>query len=121
VLSVEEFLPAVGQGAIGIETRADDAKTRGLLAAINHTDTQSALACERGFLAVLDGSCKTPIGGYATVSGGRLRFRGMAVTPDGSEAFETTREGETRDAEKIGSEAGRDLKDRAGPDFFSKL
>ena len=59
----------------------------------------SALAAERAFLAVLDGSCRTPIAGHATVSGGRLRFRGMIVKPDGSEAFEATREGDVRDAE----------------------
>ena len=119
VLDVEEFLPAVGQGAIGIETRADDAKTRDLLAKINHADTFSALAAERSFLAVLDGSCRTPIGGHATISGGLLRFRGMIVKPDGSEAFVAVREGDVRDAETLGAEAGRELKGRAGPDFFS--
>jgi hydroxymethylbilane synthase len=119
VLDVNEFLPAVGQGAIGIETRADDARTRELLAAINHADTFSALAAERAFLAVLDGSCRTPIGGHATISGGRLSFRGMVVKPDGSEAFEATREGDVRDAEELGADAGGELKGRAGPDFFS--
>jgi hydroxymethylbilane synthase len=119
ILDVEEFLPAVGQGAIGIESRESDARTRELLSAINHADTASALACERAFLAVLDGSCRTPIGGHATVAGGRMRFRGMVVKPDGSEAFEAAREGDVRDAEKLGVDAGAELKRRAGPDFFS--
>jgi hydroxymethylbilane synthase len=119
VLDVNQFLPAVGQGAIGIETRADDARTRELLATINHADTFIALAAERAFLAVLDGSCRTPIGGHATISGGMLYFRGMVVKPDGSEAFETTREGNVRDAEKLGADAGGELKGRAGSDFFS--
>jgi hydroxymethylbilane synthase len=119
ILDVDEFLPAVGQGAIGIETRVDDSRTRELLAKINHADTASALAAERAFLAVLDGSCRTPIGGHATVAGGRLRFRGMIVKPDGSEAFEAAREGGVRDAEKLGADAGGELKGRAGPDFFS--
>ncbi len=119
ILDVEEFLPAVGQGAIGIESRESDARTRELLSAINHADTASALACERAFLAVLDGSCRTPIGGHATVAGGRMRFRGMIVKPDGSEAFEAAREGDVRDAEKLGVDAGAELKRRAGPDFFS--
>jgi hydroxymethylbilane synthase len=119
ILDVDEFLPAVGQGAIGIETRADDSRTRDMLAAINHAETFSALAAERTFLAVLDGSCRAPIGGHATVSGGRLRFRGMIVKPDGSEAFEATREGDVRNAEKLGADAGGELKGRAGPDFFS--
>jgi hydroxymethylbilane synthase len=119
VLDVGEFLPAVGQGAIGIETRADDFKTRELLAKINHRATFSALAAERAFLAVLDGSCRTPIGGHATVSNGRLFFRGMIIKPDGSEAFEATREGCESDDEKLGADAGAELKRRAGPDFFS--
>src|SRR6185503_19137850 len=102
VLSVEEFLPAVGQGAIGIESRADDSTTRDLLVPINHTDTFSALTCERAFLAVLDGSCRTPIGGHATIEGGRIRFHGMIVKPDGSEVFEASREGSVADAERLG-------------------
>ena len=119
VLDVDDFLPAVGQGAIGIETRTDDSRTRGMLGAINHADTFSALAAERAFLAVLDGSCRTPIGGHAAVSGGRLKFRGMIVKPDGSEAFAATREGDAGDAEKLGADAGGELKRRAGPGFFS--
>jgi hydroxymethylbilane synthase len=119
ILDAEAFLPAVGQGAIGIETRADDTRTRGLLAAINHADTAKALGCERAFLAVLDGSCRTPIAGHAAIANGRIRFRGMIVKPDGSEAFEATREGDVCDAEKLGADAGAELKKRAGPDFFS--
>jgi hydroxymethylbilane synthase len=118
ILAVDEFLPAVGQGAIGIETREDDAATRRLVAAINDPDTATALAAERAFLAVLDGSCRTPIGGHATVSGHEVRFRGMIVRPDGSEAFETTRAGSRDDAAQLGADAGRELRDRAGPDFF---
>jgi len=119
VLDVNEFLPAVGQGAIGIETRANDARTRQMIAVINHVDTAQALAAERAFLAVLDGSCRTPIAGHATLSGGIIHFRGMIVKPDGSEAFEATREGDVNDAEKLGADAGGELKGRAGPDFFS--
>ena len=121
VLDVDEFLPAVGQGAIGIETRANDARTRQMLAAINHADTAQALAAERAFLAVLDGSCRTPIAGHATVASGIIRFRGMIVKPDGSEAFETTRGGSVRDAERLGADAGAELKARAGPDFFTAI
>jgi hydroxymethylbilane synthase len=121
ILDTEEFLPAVGQGAIGIELRADDNRTRDLLAPINHVATATALAAERAFLAVLDGSCRTPIGGHATIAKGKLRFRGMIVKPDGSEAFETVREGKAADAEALGADAGAELKGRAGPDFFAKL
>jgi hydroxymethylbilane synthase len=118
VLGIDEFLPAVGQGAIGIETRAADAKTRELLAAINHPDTERALACERAFLAVLDGSCRTPIAGHATVLHKKIRFRGMIVRPDGSASFETMRQGDVRDAERLGADAGAELKGHAAPDFF---
>jgi hydroxymethylbilane synthase len=121
VLDAETFLPAVGQGAIGIETRTNDIKTRDLLASINHADTAHALAAERAFLAVLDGSCRTPIAGHATVANEKIRFRGMIVKPDGSEWFETLREGDVRDAEKLGADAGAELKRHAGPDFFAVL
>jgi hydroxymethylbilane synthase len=119
VFEIDEFLPAVGQGAIGIETRADDARTRELLTPINHADTATALACERAFLAALDGSCRTPIAGYATVKDGRVNFRGMIVKPDGNEAFEATRSGSLADAERLGTDAGQELKGKASPDFFA--
>jgi hydroxymethylbilane synthase len=119
VFELDEFLPAVGQGAIGIETRADDAKTRGLLTPLNDPGTAAALATERAFLAALDGSCRTPIAGYASVSGDRVTFHGMIVRPDGSEAFETRREGEIAYVEMLGTDAGRELKGRANPDFFA--
>ena len=118
VLDTDEFLPAVGQGAIGIETRADDARTRALVAKIDDADTAIALAAERAFLAVLDGSCRTPIAGYARVSGGGIRFRGMIAKTDGSEALEVLRDGPAADAAALGADAGRELKDRAGPGFF---
>jgi hydroxymethylbilane synthase len=118
VLDIDEFLPAVGQGAIGIETRVNDAATRALVAAIDDYATATALTAERAFLAVLDGSCRTPIAGYARVDDGVVRFRGMIAKVDGSEAFEVAREGRGADAAAIGADAGRELKSRAGADFF---
>lgn len=118
VLEIDEFLPAVGQGAIGIETRADDVATNQLVSAINDPATALALAAERAFLAVLDGSCRTPIAGHATVRGNEIRFRGMLVRPDGREAFETERSGPCADAARLGADAGLELKRRAGPDFL---
>ena len=86
LLPLEHFPPACGQGTIAIECRADDARARDLLAAINHRDTSLALACERAFLAALDGSCKTPIAGYARIEEGLLlRFDGLVLSEDGSE------------------------------------
>jgi hydroxymethylbilane synthase len=119
LLDVDEFLPAVGQGAITIEARADDARTRELLAKIDHADTSVALACERAFLGVLDGSCRTPIAGHAVLQGDAIRFRGMILRPDGSEAFETSRAGSRRDAAALGADAGAELKRRAPADFFA--
>jgi hydroxymethylbilane synthase len=117
-LGAEDFVPAVGQGAIGIETREDDDKTRALVAAINDADTATALAAERAFLAVLDGSCRTPIGGHARVSGTQIRFRGLLAKTDGSEVLDVTREGRAAEAAKLGADAAHDLKARAGSGFF---
>jgi hydroxymethylbilane synthase len=118
VFSVDEFLPAVGQGAIAIETRAGDARTRTLVAAINDADTMAALTAERAFLAALDGSCKTPIAGHAKIAGGALALRGLIVKPDGSAAHETSRSGLVGDAAALGQDAGAELKQRGGPGFF---
>jgi hydroxymethylbilane synthase len=120
LLDLDAFLPAVGQGAIGIETRIDDAATRALVAKISDADTATALAAERAFLAVLDGSCRTPIGGHARMSGDTVRFRGIIVKPDGSEAFEVSREGPRAQAAELGADAGRELKGRGGDDFFAR-
>jgi hydroxymethylbilane synthase len=110
VMSDEEFLPAVGQGAIVVETREDDQRIRDLLAV--------ALTCERAFLAILDGSCRAPIAGHATITGDRLSFRGMILKPDGSQSFETSRSGSRGEAAALGTDAGQELKSRGGPDFF---
>ena len=118
ILDPDEFVPAVGQGAIGIETRADDGRIRALVAAIDDPDTGAALTAERAFLAVLDGSCRTPIGGHAKLEHGELRFRGIVIKPDGSEAFETLRQGSRAAAEALGADAGHELRARAGADFF---
>ena len=120
VLDVDTFLPAVGQGAIGIETRADDDATRALVTKINDVDTAMALAAERAFLAVLDGSCRTPIAGHAQVRNGAVRFHGMILRPDGSEVHQAVREGRCAAAAELGADAGRELKDRASPDFFAQ-
>jgi hydroxymethylbilane synthase len=117
-LDVDDFLPAVGQGVIALETRADDARTRAQLAKINDAAAATALAAERAFLAVLDGSCRTPIAGHARLAGGVLHFRGLIVKPDGSESFETERRGGAADAAALGEDAGRELRGRAGADFF---
>ena len=119
VLEVDAFLPAVGQGAIGIEVREADTRTRDLVARINDSDTLTAVRAERAFLAVLDGSCRTPIAGHARIEAGVVSFRGLILRPDGSEAHETARTGAILDAAKLGADAGHELKSRAAPDFFA--
>ncbi len=119
IFSVDEFLPAIGQGAICIETRENDTRTRSLLEPLDDAETAIALTMERAFLTVLDGSCRTPIAGHATLSGGAIRFRGLILKPDGSESHETTRYGAIGDAYRMGRDAGEELRVRGGPGFFS--
>jgi hydroxymethylbilane synthase len=118
ILDPTEFVPAVGQGVIAIETRADDARMRELIAKIADAEAATALVAERAFLTELDGSCKTPIAGHARLVDGELRFHGLIVKPDGSCAYEAVRTGPTHDAQRLGADAGRELKHKAGPDFF---
>ena len=101
-MSADEFLPAVGQGAIGIEMREDSTRVRDSLARIDHAKRQSPIACERAFLAALDGSCKTPIAGHATISGDAVQFHGLIARPDGSAAHDIAGTGTPQDAVTIG-------------------
>ena len=119
ILEIGEFLPAVGQGAIAIVVREGDTQTRDAVARICDRITGFQLAAERAFLAVLDGSCRTPIAGYAAVEDGRLSFRGLVLRPDGSESLEVTREGLSADATWIGREAGEELRARLPAGFLA--
>ncbi|MEM8685857.1 MAG: hydroxymethylbilane synthase [Pseudomonadota bacterium] len=118
-ISPEEMLPAVAQGAIGVEVRADDSATRDLLKPLNHKATEITVAAERAFLAVLDGSCRTPLAGLAEITGSELRLRACVLSEDGERYFETARAGSLQDAEDMGRDAGAELKTEAGPDIFS--
>ena len=118
IMDPESFPPALGQGAICIESRRDDRSVAVLVEAVDHRDSHTALDCERAFLAALDGSCRTPIAGLARVEGDRLRFSGMILTPDGTRMHRVSREGRARDAEAIGREAGEALRAEAGTGFF---
>ena len=111
-LSLDAFLPAVGQGAIALTARSGDGRALAAIAAIADAETFAELAAERAYLAELEGSCRTPIAGLARVADGRLRFRGEVLRPDGSERFDIDAEGASGDAARIGAEAGRALKSR---------
>ena len=118
ILDPDEFPPAPAQGAIGIESRIGDDRMNNLLAAINDSPTFDTVSCERGFLAALDGSCRTPIAGYAVCEGDHIRFFGMILTPDGQRVHTTTIEGHRRDAEALGTNAGQAIRAEAGSTFF---
>jgi len=109
ILSLEDFLPAVGQGAIGITCRADDALTLEVLQPLLDTGAGFALAAERAFLAALDGSCRTPIAGYACLNGKELTFHGEVLKADGSETYSVRRQGPKIDAALMGDDAGNEI------------
>ncbi|MGX1306757.1 hydroxymethylbilane synthase [Amorphus suaedae] len=119
ILEMDRFPPALGQGAIAIETRADDIRVLEALAPLLDVTTGTALAAERAFLEVLDGSCRTPIAGLATVTGDAVSLHGLIATPDGVRVEEMVLDGAAADAVEIGREVGRRLRERAGPDFFA--
>ncbi len=117
-ISPDDMLPAVAQGAIGIERRADDSRTAAMLDAIHDIPTGHRLAAERAFLARLDGSCETPIAGLAELSGGSLRLRGEVLRPDGSKALSDDMTGAIEDGPDMGRAMAAKLLERAGPGFF---
>ncbi|MEM7529803.1 MAG: hydroxymethylbilane synthase [Pseudomonadota bacterium] len=114
----EEMLPAVAQGAIGIESREGDERILSLLEPLHHRETGLRLEAERAFLAGLDGSCRTPIGGLAMLEGDTLWLRGEIVRPDGSERLATERRGAASDAAAMGADAAEELRGRGGHGFF---
>lgn len=117
-ISVDHMLPAVAQGAIGIEVRAGDEAAAALVAPLNHEPTALCVTAERAFLARLDGSCRTPIAGFAVLTDGRLWLRGEILSPDGRMSHATSREGAPQEAIRMGEDAAAELLARAGPDFL---
>ncbi|MGY0834250.1 hydroxymethylbilane synthase [Azospirillum argentinense] len=118
VLEHEEMLPAVAQGAIGIEIRSADDATRALLAPLNCAATTARVTAERALLAMLDGSCRTPIAGLATLDGDRLHLEAKVLSNDGRQVFRAERSGSASDAAAIGADAGAEIKAVLPPDFF---
>lgn len=115
----DEMLPAVAQGAIGIEIASQNERARALLAPLNHEATCLRVNAERAFLAELDGSCRTPLAGHATLNGSELSLRVQALTLDGAKVFETTRSGPAADGPAMGLDAAREIRSMAGPDLVS--
>lgn len=118
-ISPEDMLPAVAQGAIGIERRTDDARAQEMLATIHDAATALRLSAERAFLAALDGSCETPIAALAERDGDTLRLRGEILKTDGSAAYAGERSGPVGTGADMGRSLAADLLAQAGPGFFT--
>jgi hydroxymethylbilane synthase len=120
LLDPETMVPAVGQGIIGVTVRAGDTDLRELLAAVEDPAAGAAATAERALLAALDGSCRTPIGGYARLlPGGELRLTGLVARPDGSFVLKRTLDGPAADAARIGAELGASLRADSPRDIFA--
>jgi len=117
IFSPETMLPAVGQGALAVECRSDDAEVRALLSPLNDTETAACVAAERAMLAALDGSCRTPIAGFARIEAGRLTLDGLLLSPDGAAQRQGQVTGSPNDAMALGAELGEQLRRDAGPEF----
>jgi len=117
VMEVDQMLPAVAQGAIGIEICADDQRAADLVAPLNHADTSICVTAERAFLAKLEGSCRTPIAGLARLESGEIVLDGLIVTPDGTLSYACRHRGPPARAMAIGDAAADELLTRAGDDF----
>ena len=119
-LAPEEMLPAVAQGAIGVECRTDDSHTQDYLTALNHAESAERIAAERALLAALDGSCRTPIAALAEIdAGGRMHLCALIARPDGTTIHRTARLGPASDGVLMGEDAGEELRRKGGTDFFS--
>jgi hydroxymethylbilane synthase len=121
LIPIEEMLPAPTQGAIGLEIRASDRRTRELIGPIHDSLTGVAVEAERAFLTVLDGSCRTPIAALARVNQGKLLLKGAILRPDGSRIYETECAGSIKDAAALGADAARELYERGGKDVFRNV
>ncbi|MDE2118773.1 MAG: hydroxymethylbilane synthase [Betaproteobacteria bacterium] len=109
IISSDDSLPAVGQGALGIECLASRADLKAVLAPLHHADTAACVLAERAMSRALQGSCQVPLGGFAEVTGGKLRMRGFVATPNGSRLLRAERTGSASDPEALGSAVAQDL------------
>ena len=117
-MNPNEMLPAIAQGAIGIEWREEDDQISDILKKIHHEETGQRLNTERAFLAELDGSCQTPIAGLAIIEGSSLKFTGQVLRTDGSESISETAFGDIEDGPRLGREMAQKILSQAGPEFF---
>ena len=119
-LSTDEFVPAIGQGALALEARADDTAVRELLAVLDHPPSASAVAAERAFLVRIGGDCQTPLAAYARIDGDRLHMRALVAEVDGSAVLEDVLEGAASDAAAIGTRLAATLLDRGAAAIIAR-
>ena len=120
-LSEERMLPAIGQGALALEARSDDARVAALCRALADADAETTVAAERALLATLGVGCRTPVAGHAVVTAGRLIVRGLVGRPDASEMIRETVEGDPREAAALGAALGRRLLERGADQILRSL
>jgi hydroxymethylbilane synthase len=117
ILPHDVMLPAVGQGALAVECRTADEIVRRIVKPLHDPISAACVAAERAMLAALDGSCRTPIAGFAEIDGDRLTIEGLLLKADGSKEIRGRFEGGIVDAAQLGADLGKDLRGRASPDF----
>jgi hydroxymethylbilane synthase len=118
-IPVDQMLPAVGQGALAVETRSSDLVTIKLVSALNHEATRLACASERAFLRALGGGCQLPIAGYAVVSANELQLEGLVADPGGKELVRDRVVGSTAEAEELGGRLATRLLERGANKFLA--
>ncbi|KAF8822313.1 porphobilinogen deaminase [Cardiosporidium cionae] len=121
VFDFDEMLPAVAQGAIGVQCRSDDLETLKILRSMSCNDTKRAVQCERAFLTEMDGNCRTPIAGYANIVNSRIYFKGQVACPTGLSVFKIENSGSAENALEIGTSAAKQLKEKAGDIFLLRI
>jgi hydroxymethylbilane synthase len=114
IIGWDVMLPAVAQGSIGLHCRSTDSKSLEYVMALNHQQSTVCVECERSFLRTLDGNCRTPIAGQATVKDGKIHFQGLICKPSGHDMKRVTRIGRMEDSVALGIEAGEDIKAQIG-------
>ena len=120
-ITPEQILPAIGQGAVGIETRSDDEQINSLIAPLNHDDTWIRVAAERAMNQRLNGGCQVPLAGFAEISGSNLSIRGLVGAPDGSKMLRAAYSGGIEEAEKLGTRLAEDLLDQGAGEILEAL
>jgi len=119
ILSLDDMLPAVAQGALGVEIRTADKELASALSLLDCPMSRTTVEAERSVLAALHGSCRTPVGVHATITGDTIRVRGMLASPDGATVWTSEREGSVSDAMRLGEDVGSDLRSKSGLDFIA--